>query len=100
MARPAAKGLRGRHWTVIVLGTFLLVTLGVVWRQSAALETARRLESLERTRVALEVQRSTLASQIRRARSRAVMVPLAERRLGLRLPQDSEITILQDQSLR
>jgi len=100
MAKAAGKGLRGRHWTAIVLGTFLLVTLGVVWRQTAALAAARRLEALERTRTALEVQRSALVGQIRRSRSRAVLVPLAERRLGLRLPQDSEITILQDQSLR
>jgi type II secretory pathway pseudopilin PulG len=101
MARASAKkGLRGRHWTVIVLGVFLLVTLAVAWRQATALATARRLATLERTRVALEVQRSALLGQIRRDRGRAVLVPLAERRLGLRLPQDSEITILQDQSLR
>ncbi len=32
---------------------------------------------------------------IRHAQSRGVLVPLAEARLGLRLPQDTEIVILQ-----
>lgn len=100
MAKGTAPRLRGRHWTTIVLSTFLAVTLAVVWRQTAALAAARELQELERTRATLEVQRATVLGQIRRGRSRAVLVPLAERRLGLRLPQDSEITILQDQGPR
>jgi hypothetical protein len=95
MARAAAGRLRGRHWTAIVLAAFLAVTLVVIRRQTAALEEARRLEALRTTRTALEVQRSALGARIQRAGSRAVLVPLAERRLGLRLPQDSEIIILQ-----
>jgi hypothetical protein len=95
MAKAPASRLKGRHWTAIVLAAFLAVTLVVTWRQSAALAEARRLQALEKTRAALEVQRSALRGRIQRAASRAVLVPLAERRLGLRLPQDSEIIILQ-----
>jgi hypothetical protein len=91
-----AGGVRGRHWVMLWLGLFLGVALLIVWRQSAALATSRQLEQLRKTRGALEVTRSAVIGDIHRARSRGVLVPLAERRLGLRLPQDSEITILQD----
>ena len=88
--------LKGRHWVAIWLAGFLAVGLMVVWRQSAALQTSREVQALEQTRGALETSKSALIGEISRARSRAVLVPLAESRLGLRLPQDSEITILQE----
>lgn len=92
--------LKGRHWLAVWLAAFLVTTLLVVWRQSAALAAARELQGLDKARGALEASRSGLIGDIHRARSRAVLVPLAERRLNLRLPQDSEITILQDTSPR
>lgn len=88
--------LKGRHWVVLWLLGFLLTALAVVRRQSAALETARALQDLRTVRAALEVSRASLVADVARAKSRAVLVPLAQRRLGLRLPQDSEITILQN----
>ena len=98
---PRAPGggrlrLKGRHWVALWLLAFLLVALTVVRRQNAALETTRELQQLRKTRAALEVSRSALVGDIHRARSRGVLVPLAQQKLGLRLPQDSEITILQD----
>ena len=94
-ARPAGR-LKGRHWVALWLGGFLAVALLVVWRQSTALRTAQELQALQKTRGALEVSKSSTTLEVHRARSRAVLVPLAERALGLRLPHDSEITILQD----
>ncbi len=87
--------LKGRHWVAIWLAAFLVMAALVVWRQTDALATARQLRTLESARAALEATRSDLVGQIRRARSRAVLVPLARERLGLRMPQDSEIVILQ-----
>ena len=99
-APPRATGgrrrLKGRHWVALWLLAFLLVALAVVRRQNAALETTRELQQLRKTRGALEVSRSALVGETHRARSRGVLVPLAQQKLGLRLPQDSEITILQD----
>lgn len=92
--------LKGRHWVAIWLATFLLTAAVVVWRQTEALATARELRTLEATRGALEATKARAAAEIREARSRRVLVPLAESRLGLRLPQDSEIVILQDPRLR
>ncbi len=92
----SARRLRGRHWLALWLAGFLAVAVVVVGRQSAALAQARELRQLERMRGALEVQRSALIGDVQRSRSRAVLIPLAQSRLGLRLPQDSEITILQE----
>jgi hypothetical protein len=95
--RPRGRGgLKGRHWVTLWLGAFLAVALIVVWRQSAALATSRDLQQIRKTRGALETSKSALIADIHRARSRGVLVPLAEQKLGLRLPQDSEITILQN----
>lgn len=88
--------LKGRHWVAVALAGFLAIALIVVWRQSAAQQAFRDYQALEKTRSTLEVQKSTAIGEISRARSRGVLVPLAEQKLGLRLPQDSEITILKD----
>jgi len=88
--------LKGRHWIALWLAAFLLMALAVVRRQTEALQTARDLQALRKTRGALEARLADVQAEKRRAESRAVLVPLAEQRFGLRLPQDSEITILQD----
>ena len=97
--RPSA-GFKGRHWLVLWLMAFLGVAALIVWRQSASLAASRDVQQLEKTRGQLEVTRATLQAQVLRDKSRAVLVPLAQQRLGLRLPQDSEITILQDSRSR
>ena len=92
--------LRGRHWVAIWLLGFLVMAALVGWRQTDALATARQLKALQTTRTALEATRAAAAAAIRLARSREVRVPLAESRLGLGLPLDSEIVILQDPRAR
>jgi len=88
-------GLKGRYWVMLWLTCFLGVAAVVQWRQGQAYAVGRDLASLERSRGALEVTKANLTGRIRRDESRAALVPLAERRLGLRLPLDSEIVILQ-----
>ncbi len=87
--------LKGRHWVAIWLAGFLAVAGSVVWRQTAALGTARELRSLQAARAALETSRAAAAAAVRRAQSRAVLEPIARERLGLRPPNDTEIVILQ-----
>jgi cell division protein FtsL len=85
---------RGRHWLALWL-VFLLVILGwVVARQTAALALARQLTALRTEHTAKADQRARLEQRIREGESRTVLIPRAER-LGLRLPVDSEIIILQ-----
>jgi hypothetical protein len=92
--------LKGRHWVAIWLAGFLATAGFVVWRQTEALATARQLKTLQSARGALEATRADAIGEIRHARSRGVLVPLAQARLGLRLPQDTEIIILQDPRAR
>jgi cell division protein FtsL len=86
---------RGRSVVALVLLGFLLVSTVVIWRRIAGIEQARELRELERERVELRAQRTRLERDIRDASSRARLVPLAERRLGMRPAADSEIVLLE-----
>ena len=86
--------IRGRGWVALWLLSFLGVLTWVVARQTAAHVTATELQRVQDQRSALEARKAELLRRIREAGSRAVLVPRAES-LGLRLPADSEIVILQ-----
>jgi hypothetical protein len=77
-------------WLVV----FVCVLLAIAARQSSGFRAARRLGELREERVSLEARRAELERQIRAASSRQVLVPLAERTLGLHEPSDSEFTLL------
>lgn len=74
--------------------SFLGVLAWVVARQTASHLTATELGRVQEERSALEARKAEMLRRIREAGSRAVLVPRAES-LGLRLPVDSEIVILQ-----
>ncbi len=86
--------LRGRFWLGFWLVFFLVVSLTVVARQRSALATAATLRALRAERLALEATRAEYERRIREGQSRKVLIPLAETRLQLRLPTDSEYVIL------
>jgi hypothetical protein len=86
--------LKGRHWLMIWLVVFVCVLLAIATRQSAGFRAARRLGELREERMALEARRAELERQIRVSSSRQVLVPLAERMLGLHEPSDSEFALL------
>jgi len=86
--------LKGRHWLMLWLVVFVCVLLAITTRQSSGFRAARRLGELREERMALESRRAELERQIRVASSRQVLVPLAERTLGLHEPSDSEFTLL------
>jgi hypothetical protein len=85
---------KGRIWFVLWLVFALAVAAWVIARDTAGYTSARTLTELRERRSVLQSRRNDLVSRIRRAESRAVLVPKAES-LGLRLPADSEIVILQ-----
>jgi hypothetical protein len=86
--------LKGRHWLMFWLVVFVCVLLAVATRQRSGFSAARRLGELREERMALEARRAELERQIRVASSRQVLIPLAERELGLHQPSDSEFTLL------
>ena len=86
--------LKGRHWLMLWLVVFVCVLLAIAGRQSSGFRAARRLGELREERMALEARRADVERQIRLASSRQILVPLAERTLGLHEPSDSEFTLL------
>jgi hypothetical protein len=85
--------LKGRHWVVLWLLVFLGGALVVVARQTAAFRTARRLREMREERSSLEARRAELERRIRVGSSRQVLVPIAQRVLGLHEPADSEFVL-------
>ncbi|HEU5169895.1 MAG TPA: hypothetical protein VFU46_05130 [Gemmatimonadales bacterium] len=86
--------LKGRHWVLAWIGVFLLMAAVVIGRQTSAFHSARRVRELRERRTALEARRADLERRIREASGRQVLVPKAERDLGLHYPADHEFTLL------
>ncbi|CAN5718099.1 hypothetical protein BH23GEM1_BH23GEM1_10340 [soil metagenome] len=87
--------LRGRSIVALALVAFVLLTSLVIWRRSVGIAGARQLRELGQTRLQLEGDRARLARDIRAASSRERLVPIAEQRLGMRVPSDGQMTILE-----
>ncbi len=86
--------LKGRIWIAIWLVFTLVVLVWVVTRDTSGFMTATELRNLRNERSVLQADKAELMRRIREAESRAVLISRAES-LGLRLPADSEIVILQ-----
>jgi cell division protein FtsL len=93
--RDGAKGKRvGRSFFVMLLVGFLLVATGVIARRTFGIGQARDIRARETQRDALEATRVQLEVDIRDASSRARLGPVAERRLNMYVPPDSQVVIL------
>ncbi len=67
----------------------------VVWRQSRSMEALRVLDKARAEHVMLESSRAVLVREIQDLESRNRIVATASARLGLHVPNGSEIVILQ-----
>jgi cell division protein FtsL len=87
---------RGRGWVAVGLGllVFLLVASAVVWRRSRGIAMARELRVLAQRRAQLVAERAALQSEVRIATSRARIGPVAEQRLGMRVPADTQVVFV------
>lgn len=86
--------LKGRIWIAIWLVFALVVLVWVVSRDTSGFMAAAKLRNLRNERSVLRADKAALMRRIREAESRVVLIPRAES-MGLRLPADSEIVILQ-----
>lgn len=86
--------MRGRSIVALVLGAFILVASGVIWRRSHGFEQDREMRRLATRQSALEAERVKLLNDIREASSRARLAPLVEKRLQMRVPHDTQVIIL------
>ena len=84
----------GRLRFVLVLLGFLVIAMGVILRRSYGIAAARELQELDARRAALVAVRLRLEGEVRAAASRATLQPIAEQRLQMRVPSDSQVIIL------
>jgi len=91
----AKRGVKRGRWSIAGgLAVFVIVATAVIARRSYGHSEGRELTALTRRKAALESERVKLEQQIRDASSRSVIVPLAERRLGMHLPSESQMVML------
>ena len=88
-------GLRGRTLVALVLLGFVLVALSVVWRRTIGIGESKELTDLDTKRVELEGERARLESEIRDASTRQSLGTAVEARLGMHIPADNQVVILQ-----
>ena len=88
------RRLRGRSLVVTLLLGFLLVAMGVIARRTVGISQTRALRQLALDRDAANAVRVRLEGEIRDASSRARLLPLAEQRLHMHVPADSQVIIL------
>jgi cell division protein FtsL len=88
-------GLRGRTLVALILLGFVLVALSVVWRRTIGIDQSKKLTDLDAKRVQLEGDRARLESEIRDASTRQRLGAAVESRLGMHIPADNQVVILQ-----
>lgn len=84
----------GRLRFVLLLLGFLGIAMGVILRRSHGIAGARELQELDARRASLVAERMRLDGEVRAAGSRATLQPIAEQRLQMHVPADSQVVIL------
>lgn len=84
----------GRFRIALLLLGFLVIALGVILRRSLGIAAERDLRKLDARRAALVAERLQLDADVRAASSRARLQPIAEQRLRMHVPSDSQVVII------
>lgn len=92
--KTARAPLRGRARVAVGLLLFMLVAAIVVWRRSEGVATARAMQRMRTELRTLRAEQQDLENDLRRASSRRSVVSEAERRLGMRVPSESQTRFL------
>lgn len=91
----AKRGLKRGRWIVAGgLIAFVVVSSAVISRRSYGHRQGLEVTALGRRLSNLESERVRLDKQIREASSASVIIPIAERRLGMHLPAESQMVVL------
>ena len=83
-----------------VLVGFVLTTAAVIARRSYGDSNARQMSGMEARLRQLRNERVRLDAEIRDASSRVRLIPIAESRLGMHVPADTQVVILPRQVRR
>ncbi len=73
---------------------FVLVSAAVITRRSYGFSEGNAAKALEKRHSSLENERVWLAGAIRDASSRRTLGPIAELKLGMRIPSDTQVIFL------
>ena len=91
----AKRGLKKGRWIVFGgLLVFVIVAAAVILRRSYGHRDGLAITELNKRKAMLESERVRLTQQIRDKSSRAVIVPIAEKELGMRIAPDSQVVML------
>lgn len=88
------QGGRGRSLVAVLLIGFVAVAAVVIYRRSSGIKREGELRDLERQRVELSGRRARLEGEIRELSSRGHLAPIAEQRLHMKVPGDSQTVLL------
>jgi hypothetical protein len=78
----------------LVLASFVLVALSIVWRRTIGIAQSERLGQLDTRRNTLQSERARLEGEIREASSRQRLGVAVESRFGMHIPTDRQVVIL------
>lgn len=92
-ARAERRGVTAR--TLLCAGIVLASFGSVVWRQTVAVERLGELRSLDVEMALARGDAADLRARIEALESRARIVAVAGARLGLRVPADSDVVLLE-----
>ena len=95
MATRRVSGGPGRFRVALLLLGFLMIAGAVILRRSYGIAAAKELHDLDSRRAALVAERFRLDGVRRTASGRARLQPIAEGRLHMHVPADSQVIILQ-----
>ena len=87
-------GRRGRWNIAAIIAVFLVVAVAVVLRRSRGAGMAKELQSMATQRSQLASRRAQLESEIRSLSSMSRLGPQVQGRLGMRVPDDSQVILL------
>lgn len=88
------RSLSGTSFVALAVAAFLASLSLVAWRQSRALETLAELEELRGRTSLAEAERDDLQRRVGHLESRSRVVPAARSRLGMHVPDASQIVYL------
>jgi cell division protein FtsL len=92
--RVSGGGARRLRLAFLLL-VFLLIAGGVILRRTVGIAAAHELLQLDARRAGLVAARLRLEAEVQAAGSRARLQPIAEQRLQMHVPADSQVIILQ-----
>ncbi|HEV8364453.1 MAG TPA: hypothetical protein VGQ52_13140 [Gemmatimonadaceae bacterium] len=92
--RGGRSGGSGRRTMALALLAFLVLASAIVWRKSVGFAEGQRLRQLAERRTELDAKRTRLDGEIRSNLTLRKLGAVVEKRLGLKVPADSQIILL------